>query len=312
MTYSRGYREAVMECIEMRGLKEAKKIYKASFSSLRRWMKSIEGKKTRECKPRKFTQECREHVRTVLENNPLVTSAEIAASVERNCSVKVSRQFISTVIASLNFTRKSCKLRATAKNDNYFTNREAFKPRLKAVLEDKSTPVVSIDEAGFDQRPQNMMGYAPRGKPAIVRAPFCKHSHRQNLVLAISNDGTANHFIVENSVKSDAMIEIVKQMTFPPHTRFLLDNASIHRTKRVIEAFEARKYKPIFIPPYAPEFNPVEKAFSRIKGGFKKARFTEEDFSIRQGIEKLVNLCIHNDAEYVKKLFKHLEKLPDT
>ncbi len=51
----------------------------------------------------------------------------------------------------------------------------------------------------------------------------------------------------------------------------MLDNLSAHKDGRVKELVEARGCELVYLPPYSPDFNPIEQAFSKIKGLLRRA-----------------------------------------
>jgi transposase len=52
----------------------------------------------------------------------------------------------------------------------------------------------------------------------------------------------------------------------------VLDNLSAHKSERARELSEERGCQLLFLPPYSPDFNPIEEAFSKIKGALRKAQ----------------------------------------
>ena len=52
----------------------------------------------------------------------------------------------------------------------------------------------------------------------------------------------------------------------------VLDNLGAHKSERVRELIEGRGCQLLFLPPYSPDFNPIEEAFSKIKGALRKAQ----------------------------------------
>ena len=52
----------------------------------------------------------------------------------------------------------------------------------------------------------------------------------------------------------------------------MLDNLGAHKSERVRELIEGRGCQLLFLPPYSPDFNPIEEAFSKIKGALRKAQ----------------------------------------
>ena len=55
----------------------------------------------------------------------------------------------------------------------------------------------------------------------------------------------------------------------------LLDNASIHKTHSVLDTMISRGLTPCFLPPYTPEFQPIEHCFSVIKNAFRRLPVTQ-------------------------------------
>ena len=57
-----------------------------------------------------------------------------------------------------------------------------------------------------------------------------------------------------------------------------MDNLSAHKTEKVRELVEEAGYELLYLPPYSPDLNPIEEAFSKIKGILRKveARTTRE------------------------------------
>ena len=51
-----------------------------------------------------------------------------------------------------------------------------------------------------------------------------------------------------------------------------MDNLSAHKGKKVRELVEARGCALVYLPPYSPDFNPIEEAFAKIKGLLRKAK----------------------------------------
>ena len=50
-----------------------------------------------------------------------------------------------------------------------------------------------------------------------------------------------------------------------------MDNLSAHKSERVKELIEGAGCELVYLPPYSPDFNPIEEAFSKIKGILRKA-----------------------------------------
>lgn len=79
-------------------------------------------------------------------------------------------------------------------------------------------------------------------------------------------------------------------MPYPPGTIMLMDNCQIY--KNLDDVFEAKGYQMMFLPPYSPMFQPVELAFSKIKGLFRNMWPWEDD-----GVEKSIHACVEQESE---------------
>jgi len=55
-----------------------------------------------------------------------------------------------------------------------------------------------------------------------------------------------------------------------PNSVIVMDNASIHHSSRVRELVEGAGRKLVFLPPYSPDFNPIESAFSKVKAFLRR------------------------------------------
>jgi transposase len=69
----------------------------------------------------------------------------------------------------------------------------------------------------------------------------------------------------------ETYIEKVLAPTLREGQVVVMDNLSSHRGSRVRELIEQRGCELIYLPPYSPDFNPIEEAFSKIKGLLRKA-----------------------------------------
>lgn len=93
------------------------------------------------------------------------------------------------------------------------------------------------------------------------------------LTLAVSNTRLEKWSIVEGSSNSRVFMAFVLSLADCPQRYVLLDNVAFHKSKAVLAAFERMGKIPVFIPPYSPEFNPIENVFSYIKSAYRPKLF---------------------------------------
>ena len=102
--------------------------------------------------------------------------------------------------------------------------------------------------------------YSPIGEKGVLTNRLETKSWKQNsLIQSIASNGSKYHEIVQGTVNRSRFQEYVEHLPYPEGTYILLDNCQIH--KKLNETFEQRGYIPVFLPPYSPEFQPVEFAF---------------------------------------------------
>ena len=80
--------------------------------------------------------------------------------------------------------------------------------------------------------------------------------------------------VLDGPINRDAFAAYVEQVLVPelsPGDIVIMDNLSSHKAPAIREAIEAAGAELRFLPPYSPDFNPIEKAFSKLKAHLRKA-----------------------------------------
>ena len=70
----------------------------------------------------------------------------------------------------------------------------------------------------------------------------------------------------------EAYVEWVLAPSLRPGQVVVMDNLAAHKSEEVRELIEARDCEVLFLPPYSPDYNPIEEAFSKIKGLLRKVQ----------------------------------------
>lgn len=129
--------------------------------------------------------------------------------------------------------------------------------------------VVSIDETSFyfDMKPTH--GYCHRS--ARLRMP-CKVGGRArwSMLMAVTTDGIAGWTLVKGSFNGAMFTDFVNGLDTQGRDVLLMDNASIHKTQSTLATLHARCMTPLFLPPYTPQFQPIEHIFSVIKNAYRR------------------------------------------
>jgi transposase len=116
-------------------------------------------------------------------------------------------------------------------------------------------------------------GRARRGERLRMGFP---HGHRKTttLVAGLRTSGMVAPMVLDGPINGDWFEAYVAQVLVPelrPGDVVIMDNLSSHKRTAVRERIEAAGAALLFLPPYSPDFNPIEKAFSRLKAMLRKA-----------------------------------------
>lgn len=139
---------------------------------------------------------------------------------------------------------------------------------------------------------------APRNERAFGAVPK-NHGIPTTLVAALSTEGIAAAMTLPGALTTVACEVFVTKILAPilrPGDLVLMDNLSAHKADSVRALIEATGAEVLFLPPYSPDFNPIEMAFSKIKEILRSlgARTQETlDAAIAQAIDAIT----HTDAQ---------------
>ena len=115
---------------------------------------------------------------------------------------------------------------------------------------------------------------APRGERAHGKVPR-KRGKNQTLIASITLGGAMGVAIsIEGSTDAElfeAYVERFLSPTLQAGQVVVLDGLGAHRTGRVRDLIEASGADLVFLPPYSPDLNPIEEAFSKVKNIVRKA-----------------------------------------
>jgi transposase len=134
--------------------------------------------------------------------------------------------------------------------------------------------VVCIDESAANERTgTRKYGWSLKGAPCYTDEP-AKRSKRWSILPALSVNGyLPGTLIYQGSITEEIFLDWLELEILPqldPGTILVMDNASIHRTVAVRELIESYQCTVAFLPPYLPNFNPIELSFSVLKAWIRR------------------------------------------
>lgn len=94
------------------------------------------------------------------------------------------------------------------------------------------------------------------------------HWHTTAFLCGLRTTGLVAPLVLDSAINGRAFLAYVRQFLAPelsPGDVAVLDNLSSHKVSGVCEAIEARGATLLYLPPYSPDLNPIELAFSKLK-----------------------------------------------
>jgi transposase len=126
---------------------------------------------------------------------------------------------------------------------------------------------VFLDETSTTIALTRRYARAPRGERAHGSVPR-NHGTPTTVLAALGPTGLGAVMTLEGAANTAAFTVYCRELLCPtlqPGQIVILDNVSFHRAQTVRDLIEAAGCRLLFLPPYSPDFNPIEHAFSKLK-----------------------------------------------
>jgi len=135
------------------------------------------------------------------------------------------------------------------------------------LIAESATRLVFVDESGASTKMTRLRGRAPAGQRVVGRVP---HGHYQTttLVAGIRLLGPCAPWLFEGAIDGEMFLAWVVQGLVPTLQKgdlVIMDNLATHKVQGVAEAIAAAGSRLLYLPPYSPDFNPIENMWSKIK-----------------------------------------------
>ena len=133
--------------------------------------------------------------------------------------------------------------------------------------------LVFVDEMGTNTSLFPWYGWAEKGQRALCSVPRNRGANT-TLLASMSVEGMGPCLAVTGSTTAvvfEAYVERVLCPSLRSGQVVVMDNLAAHKTGRIKELIEQQGCKLLYLPPYSPDFNPIEEAFSKVKRVLRKA-----------------------------------------
>ncbi len=164
-----------------------------------------------------------------------------------------------------------------------------------AIIESKD--LVFVDETSATIALTRRYARAPKGERAHGSVPR-NYGISTTVVGSLSLDGLGAVMTLPGAVDGLAFTEYVRQLLCPSlrvGQVVVMDNLSVHKSEEVRALIEGVGCQLVFLPPYSPDFSPIELSFSKIKEGLR-AKGARTQTALDEAIGRVIETVDSDDA----------------
>jgi len=133
--------------------------------------------------------------------------------------------------------------------------------------------LVFLDETWASTNMARRYGRAPRGERCVAAVPH-GHWKTTTFIASLRHDSVTAPMVIDGPIGGDVFLAYVRTLLCPtlrPGDIVIADNLGSHKVAGVKEAIAARGATIVYLPPYSPDFNPIEQLFAKLKALLRKA-----------------------------------------
>jgi transposase len=141
------------------------------------------------------------------------------------------------------------------------------------------TRLVFLDETSANTQMTRRYGRCPRGERLVCPVPH-GHWKTTTFVAALRSDGLVAPVVLDGAMNGDVFVAYVEQVlvtTLRPGDVVVMDNLVCHKRVAAVRAIERAGCTVCYLPPYSPDFNPIEMAFAKVKAQLRAAELRTID-----------------------------------
>lgn len=217
---------------------------------------------------RKITKSAEFFILHLVMDRPSIYLRELRSELQIQLGIDVTESAICVFLHKAGFTKQRLKLYAAQRDDDL---RAKFASDMSLF---STHMLLFLDETGTDNRDAlRAKGYSLRGKPAKKQNILVRGEH-VSAMCVMSMEGILTCRIVRGGVDGDKFIEFVENLLMPNVMPFngnnsrsvvIMDNCAIHHVTEVTQLLQETGVLVYWLPPYSPDMNPIEEAFSKAK-----------------------------------------------
>ena len=235
------------------------------------------------------------HLRQWLAEQPDLTLAELAERLDERLHIRISTARLCTVLQELGLPRKKKSLHASERDSPQVSlARAAYRHDIAPLPWERFK---FVDESGANIAMTRLFGRAVRGCRVSDAVPK-NHGSNVTILGALSCDGLDAVMTIDGPTDAAVFRAYVGQVLVPtltPGDIVVMDNLGAHKVKGIREAIEAAGAALLYLPPYSPDWSPIEACWSKLKTYLRavKARTRQ---ALDQALTDAIDLITATDA----------------
>ena len=161
----------------------------------------------------------------------------------------------------------------------------------------KLNQLVFIDEFGATTNMTRRYARGPRGQRVVCKTPHGRWKILSTIA-ALDVNGIRTACCFDGATDTEMFVAFVEHFLAPtlrPGQVVVMDNLSPHKSPRVAQFIEAAGARALRLPPYSPDFNPIEMAISKMKSVLRKLSRRSVD-ELEAAIATATNAITSDDA----------------
>lgn len=151
-----------------------------------------------------------------------------------------------------------------------------------------------IDESWINIGMTRLYGRAAAGQRVVEAVPL-HQGKRLTMLAAVGLDGVSAEWVIEGAIDGDAFEIYLREVLGPTLKAgdiVVMDNLRVHKVASVEVAINGCGARVEYLPPYSPDYNPIEKCWSKIKTALRKAKARTVEELLKALKEALLTVSI--------------------
>ncbi len=165
---------------------------------------------------------------------------------------------------------------------------------------------IYLDEAGSNLAMTPAWAWSPVNERAYDKKPGNRGTN-VSMIGAIKESGLQAVYPYDGAINAERFLDFIENKVLPkmvPGDVLIMDNCRVHHSKLVKAWLKKLSVEVLYLPPYSPELNPIEEAWSVIKQGLRRAKAR----TIAAYVDGLSQACKVIDSLKSKGFFRHAAK----